>query len=105
MASVPNALFGKHSFHFCAISLLLFAGQLAAQSVIISGIAVTETGDPLPYISVVAKVGRKEVGAPTDLQGKYSVTVPQSDTVLMSFRSLGYHILDVKLATENKTAI
>ena len=71
-----------------SIVLLLVASMnmYAQQGITISG-TVTDNGDPLPGVSV--RVKGATIGDATDVNGRYQLTVPGSDAVLV-FSFVGY---------------
>ena len=69
------------------LSLILLGFTLNAQNVNISGKVVDNNGDPVIGASVVL-VGNTSVGAITDLDGNYRLSVPANSSVTVSF--IGY---------------
>ena len=69
------------------LSLILLCFQLNAQNVNLSGKVVDSSGEPVIGASVVL-VGNTTVGAITDLNGNYSLTVPSNSSITVSF--IGY---------------
>ncbi|MCC5932585.1 MAG: TonB-dependent receptor [Cyclobacteriaceae bacterium] len=68
--------------------LILFSPALAAQGIKITGtITEGEKSDPIPGVNVLIK-GTSQ-GTVTDMDGKYSIDVPGSETTLV-FSSVGY---------------
>lgn len=79
-----------------AFLLNLFAG--IAQERTITGKVIDETGAPMPGATVSIKGTTK--GTITDLDGKYSISVPASGgTLVVSY--VGYQPKDVEIGTEN----
>jgi len=69
------------------VSLLITGGSLLwAQSVTVSGV-VTENGKPVEFVSVVEK-GSTSNGVNTDINGRYTITVPSNATLVFSY--VGY---------------
>ena len=60
----------------------------AAANVKLSG-KVTD-GDNAPVEFATVRIGGTAIGATTDLGGRYSLTVPQADTVTVIFSCMGY---------------
>ena len=100
-----------------ACLLFLFTGmmQLSASnenSAVLQGIpvtgTVTENGDPMPGVNVVVK--GTLTGMVTDVNGRYTITVPNANAVLV-FSFIGYvtsemtvgerRIIDVELREES----
>lgn len=78
----------------CGCIVLLLAcfpfceGRAQQGTAVISGLVTDENGVPIEIVSV-----RQEgapVGTTTDLQGRYSITVQSSDSVVLVFAQLGY---------------
>ena len=68
-------------------SLIFLCIQLNAQNVNLSGKVVDSSGEPVIGASVVL-VGNTTVGAITDLNGNYNLTVPSNSSITVSF--IGY---------------
>ena len=60
----------------------------AAANVVLSG-RVTD-GDNAPVEFATVRIGGTAIGATTDLGGKYTLTVPQADTITVIFSCMGY---------------
>jgi len=69
------------------LAFLLFVAFQAAAQMQISGTVTDETGEPLPGVSVVVK-NNSTIGTATDIDGKYSLTVPSSAEALI-FSAVG----------------
>ena len=85
------------------LSLLLFAGinLLQAQGVQVTGsVTSAEDGTALPGVSVVVR--GTTIGAVTDFEGNYSITVPDASATLM-FSFVG--MLTQEVALEGKTTV
>jgi hypothetical protein len=67
-----------------------------AQNKQVSGTVVDETGEPVIGASVVVK-GNASVGAVTDLDGKFTLSVPVSAQTLV-VKYLGKQVLEVAIA-------
>ena len=74
------------------LAFLLFVGfQAAAQMQITGTVTGAEDGSPIPGVSVVVK-NNTTIGTTTDMDGKYSLTVPSSAEVLVfSFVGMKNH--------------
>ncbi|HSH51800.1 MAG TPA: carboxypeptidase-like regulatory domain-containing protein, partial [Bacteroidales bacterium] len=71
------------------LAFLLFVGfQAAAQMQITGTVTDYENGEPLPGVSVVVK-NNTTIGTATDIDGKYSLTVPNSADALV-FSAVGF---------------
>lgn len=71
----------------------------AADPVTISGTVVDENGEPLPGASVT--VAGTALGTVTDINGNYSLTVPEEATLIFSY--IGFETLEVPV--ENRSQI
>ncbi|MBP5538259.1 MAG: TonB-dependent receptor [Bacteroidales bacterium] len=80
--------------------LPLFPIHAQPASVTVSGVVSDETGAPLPGAGVQVK-GKNGVGQITDLDGKYSLSLAQGETLIFSF--LGYQ--DVEVLADGRSTI
>ncbi len=70
-----------------ALLMVFFCGQIQAQTgKTVSGTVTDPNGEPLPGVTVI--VQGTNIGTITDLDGKYSISVPQDATLVFSF--IGY---------------
>lgn len=91
------------------LAFLLFVGFQAAAQMQISGtVTGTEDGLSIPGVSVVVK-GNATIGTTTDIDGKYSLTVPSSaETIVFTFVGMkeievpinGQTIIDVAMEAD-----
>ena len=79
---------------FCMYSAVGYAQN----NVTISGRVADDKGEPLLGVSVVVK-GASSVGTVTDSDGKYSLTVPSTNSVLQ-FSYIGYAIQDIPVGSK-----
>ena len=77
------------------LSMLLLGFTLNAQNINVSGKVVDAGGVPVIGASVVL-VGNSSVGAITDLDGNYSLSVPSNANISVSF--IGYTTQTVAVA-------
>ena len=70
------------------VLLLCFSYAVAKGPVKISGLITDQDNEPLEFVSV--KVAGKALGTTSGLDGKYSLTVPESDTIRVVFSCIGY---------------
>ena len=71
------------------IFLLSIISVIAAQaSVKISGLVTDENNDPLEFASV--RIDGTAIGATTGLDGRYSISAPENDTIRIVFSCIGY---------------
>lgn len=75
---------------------------LSAQQRTVSGRVTDETGQPLPQVSVLLK--GTTTGIPTDLDGNYRLTVPETGGTLI-FRFLGYVTQEVEIGNQTTISI
>ncbi|MDR3185185.1 MAG: carboxypeptidase-like regulatory domain-containing protein, partial [Prevotellaceae bacterium] len=70
---------------------LVFAGSSAlwAQNVQVSGVVTDAEGQPLPGVSVVVKGARTSTS--TDVNGRYTISVPGDATLAFSFVGMKTH--------------
>ena len=80
---------------------LLFTGSLYAQQSTIAGV-VTDASDGEPLIGANVLVKGTTVGAITDLDGRFTINVPDGKKVLV-VSSIGYQTQDVTLTPHQKT--
>ena len=66
----------------------------------VTGTVIDETGNPMPGVNVL--VEGTTVGVITDINGKYSINIPNANAVLI-FSFIGYNI--EKISAAGKTAI
>src|SRR6056297_2768200 len=78
------------------LAFLLFVGFQAAAQMQISGTVTDENGEPLPGVSVVVK-NNTTIGTATDIDGKYSLTVPNSAEALV-FSAIGMKSKEEQIA-------
>ena len=82
-----------------ALALLLLAPLMAAaQSKTITGAVVDETNEPV--IGAVVKVSETTLGTTTDIDGKYSIDLPEGRNQL-EFSFLGYET-QIVVVTDNR---
>lgn len=67
---------------------LLFAFSAFAAPVRIHGLVTDENNEPMEFVSVHIK--GTQMGATTGLDGKYSLSVPENDTIRVVFSCIGY---------------
>lgn len=95
--SMPNRIFGKLAL--TALLWILVIGSLAAQTTI-SGKVISDEGEPLPGVNILAK--GTATGAITDVDGTYAIQVPNTATVLV-FSYIGFTTQEVEI--NNRTTI
>lgn len=72
----------KIKLFLTTVSLILVCTVANAQSISVSGTVKTSTGEPLPGAAVIVK--GTTVGTNTDLDGKYTLTVPSNGILVAS---------------------
>ncbi len=85
---------------------IVITPKAVAQGITVTG-TVTENGEPIPGVNIIIK--GTTTGMVTDINGKYSITVPEKGTVLI-FSFVGYttqefevgdmHVIDVHMAED-----
>ncbi|MFO7842563.1 MAG: TonB-dependent receptor [Bacteroidales bacterium] len=79
------------------LAFLLFVGfQAAAQMQITGTVTEAETGEPIPGVSVVVK-DNTTIGTTTDLDGNYSLTVPEN-AVALFYSFVGMQTVEEQIA-------
>lgn len=68
--------------------------QLVNSAIPITGTVIDETGNPLPGVNVVVK--ETTLGTVTDAEGKYSINVPDDNSVLV-FSFIGYTTQEISV--------
>ncbi len=68
------------------------------QGIVVSGIVTDEFGDPLPGVTVVVK--GTTTGITTDIDGKYVITVPNQNMVLV-FSYIGYAPKEITVESQH----
>ena len=76
--------------------LLFLPLMVFAQSTVITGNVVDENNNPLPGVAIQIK-GSKKLGAFTDFDGNFSISVPNSSSKILVFSYLGYKNEEVKI--------
>lgn len=80
---------------FTALICLFFSAQTFAQTQRVTGTVSNVDGEPLIGVSITLK-GNKEIGTITDFDGKYSLDVTSSQTLVFTY--LGYTNQEVAIA-------
>lgn len=68
--------------------LILFTFKALAAPIRIHGLVTDENNEPMEFVSVHIK--GTQMGATTGLDGKYSLSVPENDTIRVVFSCIGY---------------
>lgn len=91
----------KNIFHLVLLLTgLCFAQQAAAQNFNITGVVQDNNGDRLPGVTVLLK--GSTLAAPTDTQGKYTLSLPNGSGTLV-FSYIGFQAQEI--AINNQTTI
>lgn len=81
-----------------SLCLLLLAGTAyAQQTATVNGIVVDEAG--VPIIGATVKVKNETIGTTTDMDGKFSLKVPEKSTLVITY--IGYRQAEAKTNTRN----
>lgn len=75
---------------YAIIIIFVFTAVAVAQAagVKIAGLVTDENNEPLEFVSV--RIGGTAIGATTGLDGKYTISAPQQDTIRVIFSCIGY---------------
>ncbi|RAV98670.1 TonB-dependent receptor [Pseudochryseolinea flava] len=84
------------------LALLLSASVLTAQNRSVSGTVLDESGQPLPGVNVVVKGTTN--GSVTDVEGKFSLSNVDDNTVLV-FSFIGYLAQEVAVGTQTSISV
>jgi len=86
-------LMKKIKLFFTAILVLVTAGLTYAQSLTVTGtVSDADNGDPIPFASI--RVNGTMIGAAAGADGKYTITVPSGNSVLI-FSFVGYKTTEI----------
>lgn len=77
------------------------AAAITSQEIKVSGKVTAEGGEPLTGVSVAVKGSR--TGTTTDVNGNYSISVP--DDAVLVFSSVGYETLEVAVAGKTNISV
>lgn len=85
------------SFHliFLLSAVFSLAAVAAAENVRISGRVVDNEDKPVEFATV--RIVGKAIGTNTDLQGNYSLSVPEADTIPVAFSCIGFKTVTSRL--------
>ncbi|WP_158798181.1 SusC/RagA family TonB-linked outer membrane protein [Pedobacter sp. L105] len=106
LRTVLNSILTKHNIHYEVINGDVVLDMLptppstreeAEQQIVVSGTVTSNTGDPLPGVSVFVK-GTK-LGTTTDGGGKYALKVPDANGTLV-FAYIGYTSKEIPIASK-----
>ncbi|SFL49109.1 TonB-linked outer membrane protein, SusC/RagA family [Porphyromonadaceae bacterium KH3CP3RA] len=78
------------------------SGEVNQQKVVATGIVLDEMGDPLPGVSIVEK-DKESNGTITDIDGRFSLTVEGTGTLVLSF--IGYKTIEVPASSAKDIVI
>jgi TonB-dependent starch-binding outer membrane protein SusC len=96
---IPEKLFS------CLILLIIaqvFSLSVFAQSKTVTGVVKNEKGESLPAVSILVK--GTTTGTSTDIQGKFSITVPNEKAILI-FSSVSFATKEVAVSDKNNITI
>lgn len=84
---------------YCAgiMLILLFSGYASAQITVTGRVVASDTEEPLPGVNVVIK--GTTTGAVTNLDGMYTITVPDGDAVL-TYSFVGYATQEITVGEQ-----
>lgn len=87
-----------HASVLASVHALVDDQKVQEEDKTVSGTVVAEDGTPMPGVNVLLKGTLS--GTTTDLDGNYTLTVPDDDTVL-TFSFIGYVTQNVKVGTRS----
>ena len=82
----------------CFVALFLTAVVYAQQRRITGVVTAADDGQPLPQLAIQIK--GTQHGVVTDLEGKYSITVPNTESVLI-FAYTGYETQEIRVGEQS----
>lgn len=92
-------LFDFRKLFAMAILMILTVVHASAQGKVVSGIVKdVELGDPIPGVNIL--IQGTQTGTVTDFEGKYSLTVPSDETVLV-YSFVGYRSTEVTVGSRS----
>lgn len=83
---------------FFLFFLFLFSVQAFAQERTVTGQATDKDGLPLPGVSVYVKASN--IGTVTNLDGAFSLSVPDNENSILVFSSLGFQPQEIRLGSQ-----
>lgn len=84
----------------CMTVFVLMSQAVSAQSKTVGGLVIDENGEPMIGVSVTLK-GSRSQGVITDVNGRYSISVPDDNSVLL-FKYIGYLEQQQAIGNRNK---
>ena len=94
-------------FHFLSVVLLLLAFDVSAafaQNRTIKGNVTDENGEPLIGATVNVK-GNSTLGTLTDLDGNFSLSIPDQKGVVLVVSYVGYDAMEIDVAGKTNISI
>ncbi|PIB34801.1 hypothetical protein BFP72_04975 [Reichenbachiella sp. 5M10] len=86
-------LFNFRILFAIAAMIVLSIGEIYAQSSVVTGVIEdAELGDPIPGVNIM--IQGTQTGTVSDFEGRYSITIPSSDAVLI-YSFVGYQAQEV----------
>ncbi|MBP3589155.1 MAG: carboxypeptidase-like regulatory domain-containing protein, partial [Muribaculaceae bacterium] len=82
------------------LTLILLCSAFSANAENVSGTVVDDTGEPLIGVSVMLK--GKNAGVTTDIDGNYTIQVPNVKTASLTFSYVGMEAQEIKLNGRTK---
>ncbi|MBP5763880.1 MAG: carboxypeptidase-like regulatory domain-containing protein, partial [Bacteroidales bacterium] len=88
----------RATIHILAVLWMMLSAQmLTAQGVRIEGRVTDDLGEPLEMAHV--RLSRGSIGTLSNFKGEYSLHVPESDSLVVIFTSIGYKRVEKQLNT------
>src|SRR5690554_4176248 len=90
----------KHILKLClAVLVQVFSCSIVfADDITINGTVTEETGAPLPGVTIMVK--GTTIGTITDMDGRFTISVPEESTLIFSF--LGFIAQEINVGNQSK---
>ncbi|MBT1702312.1 SusC/RagA family TonB-linked outer membrane protein [Chryseosolibacter indicus] len=98
LIAVDDGRRAKRFYVGAALALLMFLPAIAFSQIAVSGTVTDEAGTGLPGTNVLVKGSNS--GVTTDVNGKYTIDVPNANAVLV-FSFIGYETQEVAIGTRS----
>ncbi|MBI1266277.1 MAG: outer membrane beta-barrel protein [Cryomorphaceae bacterium] len=91
------------TFHLrlATLSLLMFSSLFALSQGTVRGVVSDELGEPLPFVNVYVK-DITSIGTTTDLNGLYTLNLPDANAHVVVFSSVGMAQQNLEVTVKNK---
>ncbi|MBJ2167871.1 MAG: TonB-dependent receptor [Muribaculaceae bacterium] len=85
------------------LTLMMVCGAFTAYAATVSGTVVDDTGEPLIGVSVTLK--GNNAGVTTDIDGNYTIQVPDAKTATLTFSYVGMESQEIKINGRSKVDV